>query len=124
MISSLVGFNRSLTPRWLLIAAGAFLLSMFFLIGNLYTSQVELRQNADARLVSISEARATEISDFLTERRQAAGRLPPSEVFSNSLRNGVRGWSSKKGLSPNPGPTGRRFRAPREEEKKQGQPAY
>ena len=48
MVSSLIRYGRSLAPRWLLIAAGAFLLSMFFLIGNLYTSQVELRQNAEA----------------------------------------------------------------------------
>ena len=79
MQSLLISFGRSLAPRWLLIAAGAFLLSMFFLIGNLYSSQVELRQNADARLVSIGEARATEIGDFLIERRQAATRLAASE---------------------------------------------
>jgi len=49
MQSSLIRFSRSLAPHWLPIAAGAFLLSMFFLIGNLYSSQMELRQNADAR---------------------------------------------------------------------------
>ncbi len=69
MNASLIRFSRSVAPHWLSIAAGAFLLSMFFLIGNLYTSQVELRQNADARLVSIGEARAAEIGDFLIARR-------------------------------------------------------
>ena len=71
---SLVRFGRSLAPHWLLLVGAAFLSAIFLLIGNLYTSQVELRQNADARLVTIGEARAAEISDFLTERRQAAAR--------------------------------------------------
>ena len=124
MISSLIGFSRSLAPRWLLIAAGAFLLSMFFLIGNLYTSQVELRQNADARLVSIGEARATEISDFLTERRQAAARLAASEDISNYFSNLDLGMSVKYGLFANLAAIERRFQATMDEEKYQGQPAY
>ena len=124
MISSLIRFSRSLAPRWLLIAAGAFLLSMFFLIGNLYTSQVELRQNADARLVSIGEARATEISDFLTERRQAAARLAASEDISNYFSNLDLGMSVKYGLFANLAAIERRFQATMDEEKYQGQPAY
>ena len=94
MMPSLIGFSRSLAPRWLLIAAGAFLLSMFFLIGNLYTSQVELRQNADARLLAIGEARATEISNFLTERRQAAAQTRRQrghfQLFQQSRSRNVR----------------------------------
>ena len=95
MQSSPIRFSQSLAPRWLLIAAGAFLLSMFFLIGNLYSSQVELRQNADARLVSIGEARAAEIGDFLIERRQAAARLAASEDISNYFSNLDLGMSVK-----------------------------
>jgi diguanylate cyclase (GGDEF)-like protein/PAS domain S-box-containing protein len=121
---SLIRFSRSLAPRWLLIAAGAFLLSMFFLIGNLYTSQVELRQNADARLASIGEARATEISDFLTERRQAAARLAASEDISNYFSNLDLGMSVKYGLFANLAAIERRFQATMDEEKYQGQPAY
>ena len=100
MRSSLIRFSRSLAPRWLLIAAGAFLLSMFFLIGNLYSSQVELRQNADARLVSIGEARATEIGDFLIEHRQAAARLAASEDISNYFSNLDLGMSVNMDSSP------------------------
>src|ERR1700737_3232633 len=114
MQSSLIRFSRSLAPHWLSIAAGAFLLSMFFLIGNLYSSQMELRQNADARLVSIGEARAAEISDFLSERRQAALH---EEKYQGQLaylrlaffdRNGIAqvdvGASSAPTLSPTGNP--------------------
>ena len=124
MISSLVGFSRSLAPRWLLIAAGAFLLSMFFLIGNLYTSQVELRRNADARLLSIGKARATEIGDFLIERRKAATRLAASEDISNYFSNLDLGMSVKYGLFANLAAIEHRFQATMDEEKYQGQPAY
>jgi diguanylate cyclase (GGDEF)-like protein/PAS domain S-box-containing protein len=121
---TLLGFSRSLAPRWLLIAAGAFLLSMFFLIGNLYTSQVELRKNADARLLAIAEARATEISDFLTERRQAADRLAASEDISNYFSNLDLGMSVKYGLFANLAAIERRFQATMDKEKYQGQPTY
>src|SRR5580704_10647478 len=124
MQSWLISFGRSLAPRWLLIAAGAFLLSMFFLIGNLYTSQVELRQNADARLVSIGEARATEISDFLTERRQAAARLASSEDIANYFSNLDLGMSVKYGLFANLAAIERRFQSTVDGEKYQGQPTY
>src|SRR3981189_3913109 len=124
MISSLIRFSRSLAPRWLFIAAGAFLLSMFYLISNLYTSQLELRQNADARLVSISGARATEISDFLTERRQAAARLAASEDISNYFSNLDLGMSVRYGLFANLAAIERRFQATLDEEKYQGQLAY
>ena len=124
MQSWLISFGRSLAPRWLLIAAVAFLLSMFFLIGNLYSSQVELRQNADARLVSIGEARATEIGDFLIERRQAAARLAASEDISNYFSNLDLGMSVKYGLFANLAAIERRFQATMDEEKYQGQPAY
>ncbi|HEY8334347.1 MAG TPA: EAL domain-containing protein [Tardiphaga sp.] len=124
MKSSLVRFSRSLAPRWLLLAAGAFLLSMFFLIVNLYTSQVELRQNADARLVSIGEARATEISDFLIERRQAAARLAASDDISNYFSNLDLGMSVKYGLFANLAAIERRFQATMDEEKHQGQSTY
>src|ERR1700704_5247991 len=124
MISSLVRFGRSLAARWLLIAAGAFLLSMFFLIGNLYSSQVELRQNADARLVSIGETRATEIREFLIERRQAAARLAASEDISNYFSNLDLGMSVRYGLFANLAAIERRFQATLDEEKYQGQPAY
>ncbi len=124
MQSSLIRFARSLAPRWLLIAAAAFLLSMFFLIGNLYTSQVELRQNADARLVSIGEARAAEISDFLMGRRQAATRLAASEDISNYFSNLDLGMSVKYGLFANLAAIELRFQATLDEEKYQGQPAY
>src|SRR6202048_574847 len=124
MQSLLISFARSLAPRWLLIAAGAFLLSMFFLIGNLYSSQVELRQNADARLVSIGEARATEIGEFLIGRRQAATRLGASEDISNYFMNLDLGMSVKYGLFANLAAIERRFQATLDEEKYQGQSAY
>ncbi|MHC2669345.1 PAS domain S-box-containing protein [Bradyrhizobium diazoefficiens] len=124
MVSSLIRFSRSLAPRWLLIAAAAFLLSMFFLIGNLYTSQVELRQNADSRLVSIGEARATEINDFLTERRQAAARLAGSEDISNYFSNLDLGMSVKYGLFANLAAIEGRFQATLDQEKYQGQATY
>lgn len=124
MVSSLIRFSRSLAPRWLLIAAAAFLLSMFFLIGNLYTSQVELRQNADARLVSIGEARATEINDCLTERRQAAARLAGSEDISNYFSNLDLGMSVKYGLFANLAAIEGRFQATLDQEKYQGQATY
>jgi hypothetical protein len=87
MQSSLINFGRSLISHWLLIAAGAFLLSMLFLVGNLYSSQVELRQDADARLVSIGKLRAAAIGDFLIGRRQAAERLASSEDIANYFSN-------------------------------------
>src|ERR1700682_2062449 len=124
MQSSPIRFSRSLAPRWLSIAAGAFLLSMFFLIGNLYSSQVELRQNADARLVSIGEARAAEISDFLSERRQAAVRLAGSEDIANYFSNLDLGMSVRYGLFANLAAIERRFQATLDEEKYQGQLAY
>ena len=124
MQSWLISFGRSLAPRWLLIAAVAFLLSMFFLIGNLYSSQVELRQNADARLISIGETRAAEIGDFLIERRQAAARLAGSEDISNYFSNLDLGMSVKYGLFANLAAIERRFQATMDEEKYQGQPAY
>ncbi len=124
MQSSLIRFSRSLASHWLPIAAGAFLLSMFFLIGNLYSSQVELRQNADARLVSIGEARATEISDFLIARRQAAARLAGSEDIANYFSNLDLGMSVKYGLFANLAAIERRFQATMEEEQYQGHLAY
>ena len=124
MMSSLITFSRSLAARWVLIAAGAFVLSMFFLIGNFYKSQVELRQNADARLVSIGEVRAAEISDFLTERRQAAMRLAASEDISNYISNLDLGMSVKYGLFANLAAIERRFQATIEQEKYQGEPTY
>jgi diguanylate cyclase (GGDEF)-like protein/PAS domain S-box-containing protein len=124
MQSSLIRLSRSLASHWLSFAAGAFLLSMFFLIGNLYSSQVELRQNADARLVSIGEARATEIGDSLIERRQAAVRLAGSEDISNYFSNLDLGMSVKYGLFANLAAIERRFQAAMDEEKYQGQPAY
>jgi diguanylate cyclase (GGDEF)-like protein/PAS domain S-box-containing protein len=124
MQSSLISFVRSLAGRWLLVAAGAFLLSMYFLIGNLYSSQVELRQNADARLVSIGEARAAEIGDFLTGLRQTAARLAASEDISNYLSNLDLGMSVKYGLFANLAAIDRRFKATMDEENYQGQPAY
>ena len=120
----LLRFRRSLAPRWLLIAAGAFLLSMFFLIGNLYSSQVALRQNADARLISIGETRATEISDFLSERQQAVTRLAATEDISNYFSNLDLGMSVKYGLFANLAAIERRFQATLDGERYQGQPAY
>jgi diguanylate cyclase (GGDEF)-like protein/PAS domain S-box-containing protein len=124
MQSSVIRLSRSLASHWLSFAAGAFLLSMFFLIGNLYSSQVELRQNADARLVSIGEARATEIGDSLIERRQAAVRLAGSEDISNYFSNLDLGMSIKYGLFANLAGIERRFQATMDEEKYQGQPTY
>ena len=124
MKSTLISFNRPLAPRWLLIAAGAFLLSMLFLIGNLYTSQLELRRNADARLVSIGGARAGEISDFLIERRQAAVRLAASEDISNYFSNLDLGMSVRYGLFANLAAIERRFQATLDDEKSKSQPAY
>jgi diguanylate cyclase (GGDEF)-like protein/PAS domain S-box-containing protein len=124
MQSSLISFSRSLAPHWLSIAAGAFLLSMFFLIGNLHSSQVELRENADARLISIGEARAAEISDFLSERRQATVRLAGSEDIANYFSNLDLGMSVRYGLFANLAAIERRFQAALDEEKYQGQLAY
>jgi diguanylate cyclase (GGDEF)-like protein/PAS domain S-box-containing protein len=124
MQSSLISFSRSLAPHWLSIAAGAFLLSMFFLIGNLYSSQVELRQNADARMVSIGEARSTQIGKFLIERRQAAARLAGSEDIANYFSNLDLGMSVRYGLFANLAAIERRFQATFDEEKYQGQAAY
>src|SRR3977135_1568380 len=124
MQSLLISFGRSLAPRWLLIAPGAFLVAMFFLFGNLYSSQVELRQNADARLVSIGEARATEIGEFLIERRQAAARLAASEDISNYFSNLDLGMSVRYGLFANLAAIERRFQATLDEEKYKGQSAY
>lgn len=124
MISSLIKFSRSLAPHWLLIAAGAFLLSMSFLIGNFYTSQVELRRNADTRLASIGEARAVEISDFLTERQQAAMRLAGGEDISNYFSNLDLGMSVKYGLFANLAAIERHFQATMDEDKFQGRPTY
>lgn len=97
---------------------------MCFIIGNLYTSQVELRQNADARLVSIGEARATEINDFLNERRKAAARLAASEDISNYFSNLDLGMSVKYGLFANLAAIERRFQMILGDEKYQGQPTY
>jgi diguanylate cyclase (GGDEF)-like protein/PAS domain S-box-containing protein len=124
MQSSLLSLSRSLAPHWLSIAAGAFLLSMFFLIGNLHSSQVELRQNADARLVSIGEARATEIGEFLIERRQAAARLAASEDIANYFSNLDLGMSVRYGLFANLAAIERRLQTTLDEEKYQGQLAY
>ncbi len=124
MQSSPIGISRSLAPHWLSIAVGAFLLSMFFLISNLYSSQVELRQNADAHLVSIGKARATGISDFLIERRQAATRLAGSEDIANYFSNLDLGMSVRYGLFANLAAIERRFQATMDQETYQGQPAY
>src|ERR1700761_1517304 len=124
MHASLTRFSRSVAPHWLSIAAGAFLLSMFFLIGNLYSSQVELRQNADARLVSIGQARAGEIEDFLAERRQAAARLAGSEDIANYFSNLDLGMSVRYGLFANLAAIERRFQATMDEEQYQGHLAY
>lgn len=124
MKSPLISFNRPLAPRWLLIAGGAFLLSMLFLIGNLYTSQLELRENADARLVAIGNSRAGEINDFLIERKQAAARLAASEDISNYFSNLDLGMSVKYGLFANLAAIERRFQAILDDEKSQGLPVY
>src|SRR5258708_31267874 len=124
MQSSLIRFSRSIGPDWLSIAAGAFLLSMFFLIGNLYSSQMELRQNADARLVSIGEARAAEINDFLSERRQAAVPLVGTEDIANYFSNLDLGMSIIYGLFANLVAIERRFHATRHEEKYQRHPCH
>jgi diguanylate cyclase (GGDEF)-like protein/PAS domain S-box-containing protein len=124
MQSSLIRFSRSLAPHWLSIVAGAFLLSLFFLIGNLYSSQMELRQNADARLVSVGEARAAEIREFLIERRQAAVRLAGSEDIANYFSNLDLGMSIRYGLFANLAAIESHFQATLDEEKYQGQLAY
>lgn len=124
MQSSLISFGRSLISHWLLIAAGAFLLSMLFLVGNLYSSQVELRQDADARLVSIGKIRATAIGDFLIGRRQAAERLASSEDIANYFSNLDLGMSVKYGLFANLAAIERRFQSTVDGEKYQGQPTY
>ncbi|HEY0218273.1 MAG TPA: EAL domain-containing protein [Afipia sp.] len=124
MRSSLISFARSMAPRWPLIAAGGFLLSMFLLTGNLYSSQVELRQNADGRMISVGDARAAEIGDFLSERRQAAARLASSEDISNYFTNLDLGMSVKYGLFANLAAIERRFQTSLDEDKYQGQPAY
>ncbi|MGY3609208.1 MULTISPECIES: putative bifunctional diguanylate cyclase/phosphodiesterase [unclassified Bradyrhizobium] len=107
-----------------MIAAAAFLLPMLFLIVNLYTSQVELRQNADARFLSIGEARTSEIGEFLIERRQAVARLAASEDISNYFSNLDLGMSVKYGLFANLAAIEGRLQVTLDEDKYRGQPSY
>ncbi|TAI63106.1 EAL domain-containing protein [Bradyrhizobium sp. Leo170] len=120
----LANFSRSLALRWPFIAAAAFLPSILFLIVNLYTSQVELRQNADARFLSIGEARTSQIGEFLIERRQAVARLAASEDISNYFSNLDLGMSVKYGLFANLAAIEGRFQTTLDEDKYRGQPCY
>ncbi|MGX9432563.1 putative bifunctional diguanylate cyclase/phosphodiesterase [Bradyrhizobium sp. LeoA1S1] len=120
----LANFSRFLALRWPFIAAAAFLSSILFLIVNLYTSQVELRQNADARFLSIGEARTSQIGEFLIERRQAVARLAASEDISNYFSNLDLGMSVKYGLFANLAAIEGRFQTTLDEDKYRGQPCY
>ncbi len=124
MWSSLISFCRSLASRWLLMAAGAFLLSMLVLIGNLYSSQIELRKNADARLASTGEARGAAIGAFLNARRETAIRLAASEDIGDYFSNRDLGMSVQYGLFANLAAIERRFKATMDEEKYQDQHTY
>ncbi|MCW2275857.1 EAL domain-containing protein [Rhodoblastus acidophilus] len=89
---------RQLANHWLLIAAGIFSLSMVVMTANLYSSQVELRGNADARLIATSDARSAAIGDFIRERRQDVIRLAGSDVIADYFGNRDLGMSVKYGL--------------------------
>jgi len=92
---------RRLANHWLLIAAGLFSLSMVVMTGNLYSSQVELRKDADARLIATSDARSAAIADFLRERRQEVVRLAGGEAIADYVGNRDLGMSLKYGLYAN-----------------------
>lgn len=124
MQSSLASIGRSLASRWPVMAAAAFLASMLYLIGSLYSSQIQLRRNADTRFVSMGEARAKEIGLFFVERRQAAARLAASEDVSNYFSNLDLGMSVKYGLFANLAAIEQRFKADLDEVKYRGQPSY
>jgi len=106
------------------MAAGAFLLSMLVLIANLYSSQIELRKNADARLASTGEARGAAIAAFLNARREAAIRLAASEDIGDYFSNRDLGMSVQYGLFANLAAIERRFKATMAEEKYQDQHTY
>ena len=92
------GLFRQVMNHWLLIAAGMFSLSMVVMTANLYSSQVELRRNADARLIATSDARAAAIGDFIKERRQDVVRLAGSDAVADYFGNLDLGMSVKYGL--------------------------
>lgn len=75
-------------------------------------------------MISVGDARAAEVSDFLNKRRQAAARLASSEDISNYFTNLDLGMSVKYGLFANLAAIERRFQESLDEEKHQGQPAY
>ena len=68
---------------------------MLFLICNLIRRKWNYGKTPDARLVSIGQVRASEIGEFLTERRQAAERLAGSEDIANYFSNLDLGMSVK-----------------------------
>lgn len=120
----LASLCRSLALRWPLMVATAFLVSVLFLIGSLYSSQIQLRRNADARFASIGAARAAEIGDFFVERRQAALRLATSDDISNYFSNLDLGMSVRYGLFANLAAIERRFKTALEEDQYRGHPSY
>lgn len=124
MSFSFARVSRSLAPRWLPIAGAAFLVVMLFFIGNLYTSQVALRQSTDAGLVSSGRSRASDINDFLIAKQQAAAQLAATEDISNYYSNLDLGMSVKYGLFANLAAIERRFKTVLDEEKYPGQPIY
>jgi diguanylate cyclase (GGDEF)-like protein/PAS domain S-box-containing protein len=124
MRSTLANLVRFLARRWPIIAAAAFLLSVLFLIGSLYSSQTQLRRNSDARFASISAARAGEIGAFFAERRQAASRLASSDDVSNYFSNVDLGMSVKYGLFANLAAIEHRFAEALNEDKYRGQSSY
>ncbi|MCW2283265.1 diguanylate cyclase (GGDEF)-like protein [Rhodoblastus acidophilus] len=89
---------RQFANHWLLIAAGIFSLSMVVMTYNLYASHVELRDNADARLIAASDARSAAIGDFIRERRQDVARLAGGEAIADYFGNRDLGMSVKYGL--------------------------
>ena len=92
-----------------MIAGGAFLLSMFVLIGDLYTSQTELRRNADLKAQSENASRARAVGDFLSARRRAAVDLATSSDVTDYIANRDLGMSAQYGLFANLAAIERRF---------------
>ena len=96
---------------------------MCFLIANLYSSQCNAA-NADARLVSIGEARATEIAEFLMSARQPPCGSQPARISPIISAILISECPSDMGYSPIWLQSSDAFSAILDEEKYQGQLAY
>jgi diguanylate cyclase (GGDEF)-like protein/PAS domain S-box-containing protein len=96
----MIGRNRLLL-HWPLVTAGSFLLFVLFLSWSLYSTQVQLRVAADARLQADSSRRAAVVEDFLAEQEKLAARLAASHEIEDYLTNQALGMSPRYGLNAN-----------------------